>query len=131
MAKKKGKKMTNLEKLSLKVTKWIGTPQSVIVHTLIFITIPSLSFFGLDFRAVTLLLTTWLSMEAIYLAIFIQMTVNRNTQSIEEIEEDIEDLSEDVEDIQEDIEEIQVEDKDTVKSRIGRMLQFPGQYKKN
>ncbi|MEK7616618.1 MAG: hypothetical protein AAB414_01025, partial [Patescibacteria group bacterium] len=39
---------------------------------------------------------TWLSIEAIYLAIFIQMTVNRNTQSLEEVEEDIEDIQEEV-----------------------------------
>ena len=36
------------------------------------------------------LLTTAVSLEAIYLSIFIQMTVNRNTQSLEEVEEDIE-----------------------------------------
>ena len=123
--------MTRMEKLSLKVTRWIGTPQSIIIHTLIFLGIPSLSFFGLDFRSVSLLLPTWLSMEAIYLAIFIQMTVNRNTQSIEEIESDIDELSEDVEDIQEDIEEIQVEDKQTVKSKISKILQFPIQYRKD
>ncbi len=123
-------KTSAFEKISLKMTRWVGTPQSLIIHTIIFIAVPSLSFFGLDFRAVSLILTTWLSMEAIYLAIFIQMTVNRNTASIEDIEEDIEDiqedveeLSEDVEDIGEDIDKIQVEDKkeeDKVQSKVGQ-----------
>jgi peptidoglycan hydrolase CwlO-like protein len=100
------KKKSLMDKLSLKIIKWVGTPQSLIVHTILFIAIPSLSLFGLDFRAVSLLLTTWLSMEAIYLAIFIQMTVNRQGESIEDIEEDIEDIQEDVEDLTEDFEDI-------------------------
>ncbi len=100
------KKPDLMEGLSLKVIKWVGTPQSVLIHTILFIAVPSLSFFGLDFRAVSLLLTTWLSMEAIYLAIFIQMTVNRNTQAIEDIEEDIDEIQEDVEELSEDVEDI-------------------------
>lgn len=84
-----------LEKVSFKVIRWVGTPYSIIFHTLIFIAIPSLVFLGFDVRSVLLIFTTWLSIEAIYLAIFIQMTVNRNTQSLEEVEEDIEDIQED------------------------------------
>jgi len=103
------KKPAGMEKLSFKMTQWVGTPTSLIIHTLIFIGIPALSLFGFDFRSVTLLLTTWLSMEAIYLAIFIQMTVNRNTESIEDIEEDIEDIQEDVEELSEDVEELSEE----------------------
>ena len=95
--------MTNLERLSRKITKWIGTPQSIIIHTLIFIGIPCLTFLGFDFRTVSIILTTWLSMEAIYLSIFIQMTVNRNTESIEDLQEDVEDIQEDVEDLEEGI----------------------------
>lgn len=119
------KKPNNMEKLSFKMTQWIGTPASLIIHTLIFIGIPCLSFFGLEFRTVSLLLTTWLSMEAIYLAIFIQMTVNRHTEIIEDIEEDIDDIQEDVEDIQEDVEELsgEIEDEDPKdKSRIKKIL---------
>lgn len=48
-----------------------------------------------------MILTTTVSLEAIYLAIFIQMTINRQSQNIEDIQEDVEDISEDVEDIQE------------------------------
>lgn len=54
-----------------------------------------------------LVLTTLVSLEAIYLSIFIQMSVNKNTADIEVIQEDVEDIQEYVEDIQEDIEGIQ------------------------
>ncbi len=56
---------------------------------------------------VLLVLTTLVSLEAIYMAIFIQMAVNRNTQSLYEVEEDIEEIQEDVGEIQEDVGEIQ------------------------
>ena len=102
-----------LEKISANATQWIGSVQSLIVHTVLFIGVFSLSFFGFNFDRILLVLTTLLSFEAIYLAIFIQMTVNRNTvqlfeveKDIEEIQEDVEEISEDIEGIQEDVEEI-------------------------
>lgn len=104
---KKPRKLSAIERLARNIPRWIGTPESLVIHTLIFIGILSLSLFGFDFRTINILLTTWLSIEAIYLAIFIQMTVNRNTESIEDLQEDVEELSEDVEDIQEDIEDIE------------------------
>lgn len=103
----------NLEKASLNTTHWIGSVESLVVHTLIFLAVLSLSLFGFNFDRILLILTTLLSFEAIYLAIFIQMTVNRNTaqligveKDIEDIQEDVEEISEDIEDIQEDVEEI-------------------------
>src|SRR3989338_2779189 len=84
-----------LEKISFKLISWVGTPYSVIFHTLLFILIPALTLLGFELRTVLLIFTTWLSVEAIYLAIFIQMTVNRNTESLEEVEEDIEGIQED------------------------------------
>lgn len=115
--KKKDEAMNALEKLSFKVTNSVGTPISVIIHTLIFASFFSLIFFGLSINLVLLILTTFLSVEAIYLALFIQITVNRNTKSLEEVEEDIEEIQEgveglegDVEEISEEIEDIQAED---------------------
>lgn len=72
-----------------------------------FIVIFSLPFFGFKLDTVLLVLTTVVSLEAIYLSIFIQMTVNENTKSLEEVEDDIEEISEDVEEIQQDVDEIQ------------------------
>ncbi len=83
-----------LEKISFKLVDWVGTPLSLIVHTLLFVGIFSLSFFGINTNYLLLILTTAVSLEAIYLSIFIQMSVNRNTESLEEVEEDIEDIQE-------------------------------------
>lgn len=84
-----------LEKASFKLTEWIGTPVSLIIHTLFFAGVFALRYFGVTTDYILLALTTAVSLEAIYLSIFIQMTVNRNTESLEEVEEDIEDIQED------------------------------------
>jgi low affinity Fe/Cu permease len=112
MVKKKQPKMTNLEKFSIKVTDWVGTPYSLIVHTILFIGIFALKLVGFSVDQILLILTTAVSLEAIYLAILIQMTVNRNTASLQAVEEDIDDIQEDVEDIQEDVEELEEEVED-------------------
>ena len=54
-----------------------------------------------------LILTTIVSLEAIYPSIFIQMTVKRNIQTIEIIQEDVGEIQEYIEDIGEDIDVIQ------------------------
>lgn len=97
----------NLEEIAIKITKWVGSVSSLIVHTIIFIIFFILIYLGFDAEKVMLILTTLVSLEAIYLALFIQMSVNRNTDSIENIEEDIEEIEKDVDEIQEDIEEIE------------------------
>src|SRR5690606_11836255 len=61
----------------------------------------------ISFDEMLLTLTTIVSLEAIYLAIFIQMSVNKNSKDIEEIQEDVEEIQEDIEEMQEDVEEIQ------------------------
>lgn len=104
--------MNVLEKLSFKITTSIGTPMSVIIHTVIFGAFFSLVFFGIGLDLVLLIMTTLLSIEAIYLALFIQITVNRNTKSLEEVEEDIEEIQEDVEGLEGDVEEISEEIED-------------------
>jgi len=127
---KKRQKTNTIEQLSIKVTNWVGTPYSLVVHTILFIGIFGLKWFGFGIDQILLILTTALSLEAIYLSILIQMTVNRNTQSleaveddIEDIQEDVEDLEEDVEDISEDIDEIQKSPKLSAKSRLTNMIQ--------
>ena len=54
-----------------------------------------------NFDKMLLVLTTVLSLEAIYLAIFIQMSVNRSHEHIEDLKEDVTEIQEDIEDIQE------------------------------
>lgn len=91
--------------------KWIGTKTSLVVHTFLFAGIFSLSFIGFNLDHILLVLTTFLSIEAIYLAIFIQISVNRNTESLDEVEDEIDE-------IQEDVEEDEVHDK-----QIDKVLQ--------
>jgi low affinity Fe/Cu permease len=95
------------EHFSKKLTRWIGSPQSIILHTFFFIGIFSLRFFGVGSSDILLVLTTIVSLEAIYLSIFIQMTVNKHAEELEEVSEDIEEIQEDVDEIQKDVDEIQ------------------------
>jgi uncharacterized membrane protein len=106
-----------LEKTADKATQMIGSTRSLLVHTLVFVAAFSLPFFGIAFDRVLLVLTTILSLEAIYLAIFIQMSVNKNTKDIEIIQEDVEEIQEDVEGIEKDVDEIQ-EDIDEIQEGV-------------
>lgn len=98
----------NAERTALFITRWIGSPTSVVLHTIIFLASFALAGSGLvAFDRMLLVLTTIVSLEAIYLAIFIQMTLNYTSDSLVEVERDIDEMQEDVEEIQEDIDEIQ------------------------
>ncbi len=96
-----------LEKYSMKITEGIGSVPSLLIHTLFFISIFTLALLGVSFDKIMLVLTTIVSLEAIYLSIFIQLTINRTTAQLHAVEKDIEEISEDIEEIQEDVEEIQ------------------------
>ncbi|MDP3772422.1 MAG: DUF677 domain-containing protein [bacterium] len=95
-----------IEHAAVGITQWIGTTDSIIVHTILFLASLGLIVVGVRPDAVLLIVTTIVSLEAIYLSIFIQMTVNRNTKSLEEVEEDIEEIQEDVKEIESDVDEI-------------------------
>jgi low affinity Fe/Cu permease len=95
------------EDFSRKITRWIGSPQSIILHTVFFVVIFGLRLFGISGSDILLILTTIVSLEAIYLSIFIQMTVNKHAEELEEVSEDIEEIQEDVDEIQKDVDEIQ------------------------
>lgn len=92
--------------LSEMATIWVGSVQSLIVHTILFISAFLFALFGAPLDTVLLVLTTVVSLEAIYLAIFIQMSVNRQALSLENVEDDIDEMQEDIEEISDDIEEI-------------------------
>lgn len=104
---KKEQHISKLERITIQITRWMGTTTSIIVHTIFFVEVFTLYLFGISFEQILLILTTAVSLEAIYLALFIQMTVNRNTESLEGVEEDIDEIQEDVEDVEGDIDEIQ------------------------
>ncbi len=99
-------KQSGLEKGALTLTRYLGTPLSLIVHSIFFVGIFGLLIFGVPLDDVMLLLTTAVSLEAIYLSLFIQMSVNKASADIDEIQEDVEDIEEDIDEIQEDVEEM-------------------------
>ncbi len=98
-----------------KLIVWVGSPASLALHTVAFIAAFTLSIARLvDWNLMLLVLTTVVSLEAIYLAIFIQFSVNRQAASLKGVEEDVEsiqvdveELGEHVEGLKEDVEEIQ------------------------
>jgi low affinity Fe/Cu permease len=106
------KRSDELERIALAAPGYIGSVPSLTLHTIGFVGIFALQWFGFSFDQILLILTTVVSLEAIYLAIFIQMTVNRQAAQIEEVSEDVEEISKDIDTIQEDVKEIgeEVED---------------------
>jgi len=100
-------KFSRLNDFSHSTIDWIGSVPSLLVHTFFFVGSFSLILFGFEADKVLLIVTTLVSLEAIYLAIFIQMSVNLNSQSLAEVEENIDEIQVDVEEIQKDVEEIE------------------------
>ena len=107
MSDNKNVKKLNFERFSIKATRWIGSIESLFIHTFIFIGSFILYFCGIPLDTILLVLTTIVSLEAIYLAIFIQMSVNRQAKKLKDVARDVDEIQEDVEDIQEDVDEIQ------------------------
>jgi uncharacterized protein YoxC len=99
-------RMPFLERVALRAPHYIGSPLSLILHSVFFVGIFALQWLGFAFDQIMLILTTVVSLEAIYLSIFIQMTVNHQAHKLAKVSEDVEDISEDVEDISEDVEEM-------------------------
>ena len=100
-----------------KIISWVGTTQSLIAHSIFFIFMMCLPFFGVESSLSLLILTTVVSLEAIYLNIFIQMGVNRHADEqkqtrivLSSVQETIEDVQETMEDVQEDVQEIMEDD---------------------
>lgn len=89
-----------------KVTAWVGSPSSMVAHTVLFLGALSLPLLGVGAEEVLLVLTTIVSLEAIYLSIFIQYSVNQHSEALTEVASDIDEVTEDVKEISTDVEEI-------------------------
>ncbi|MDO8504325.1 MAG: hypothetical protein Q7S36_00530 [Candidatus Liptonbacteria bacterium] len=101
-------------KFADRTTRWLGSISSLIAHSIFFALAFLLIALGTRADEVLLVLTTVVSLEAIYFSIFIQMSVNRATENleavsgdVEEIQEGVKELGEEVEDISEDIDTLQ------------------------
>jgi uncharacterized protein YoxC len=101
------KSSSALEEISIKATSWIGSTRSLFIHTALFIASFTLYFWGIPLEEILLVVTTIVSLEAIYLSIFIQMSVNRQAHKLDAVSLDVEEIQEDVEGIEKDVDEIQ------------------------
>ena len=101
-----GQKRPILERIALAAPRYIGSPVSLVLHSIFFVGIFALQWIGYTFEEIMLILTTVVSLEAIYLSIFIQITVNHQARKLTEVSEDVEEISEDVEEISEDVEDL-------------------------
>jgi methyl-accepting chemotaxis protein len=97
---------STIDTLALKSTESLGSGASLIIHTFFFIGIFSLLFFGISLEKILLILTTAVSLEAIYLALFIQMSVNRQAAELRAVSEEVEEISNDIDEIQEEVEDL-------------------------
>lgn len=97
---------TKIEIIASRFIKWVGSIQSLMVHTVLFLLAFLSGSLGVNWDTVLLVLTTIVSLEAIYLAIFIQMSINKTSESLANVEQDIDDIAEDVGEIAEDVEDI-------------------------
>jgi uncharacterized membrane protein len=114
-----------------RLTAWVGSVSSLVAHTGVFALAFVLALAGvLAWDTMFLILTTLVSLEAIYLAIFIQMTVNRNTVSLEEVESDIDEIQEDVEGLEKDVDEIQ-EDIEEMSEDVEEMQEDLGEMQED
>jgi len=109
--------MKKLENIATGAIEWIGSTKSLVIHTLLFVISFLFYFLGFDFEKILLIVTTIVSLEAIYLAIFIQMSVNIQSKKLDDVALDVDDIQENVEDIQEDVDDIQ-EDVDELQKDI-------------
>lgn len=101
-------RMKQIQKTALALTRGIGSPTSLAVHTALFVgSFLAVEYRLIEFNQMLLILTTIVSLEAIYLSIFIQMTINYTSQAVEDISEDVEEMQEDIGEIQEDVDELQ------------------------
>ncbi len=104
--KNKTIKPLRIRSLAERATTWVGSVESLILHTILFILAFTFVWLGASLDTVLLVLTTIVSLEAIYLSIFIQMSVNRQQASIENVEDDIDEIQAEVKEIGDDVDEL-------------------------
>lgn len=106
------------EPVALSVTRWVGSLPSLALHTAVFLGSFALAHLGVvEWERMLLVVTTLVSLEAIYLSIFIQMSLNHANSAIDEVEENIDEIQKDIDEIQEDVDEIQ-EDVDEIQKDV-------------
>lgn len=73
----------DFDKTANRLAWFLGSNTSILLHTVIFQSFLILIILGFDLDTMMLVLTTIVSLEAIYLSIFIQRTTNKQTEKLE------------------------------------------------
>ncbi len=107
MHKQKANSSEKIEKAALTATNAFGSIWSIAIHTVLFIGAFIFIAMGASLNRVLLALTTFVSMEAIYLSILIKMSANQQTKTLEKVEYAMEEIVEDVEEIKHDVDIIE------------------------
>ena len=81
--------MNKLEQMAESTAIWIGSIASLIVHTVFFALMFAMYFWGVTLSSILLIATTIVSFEAIYLNIFVQMTVNKHGKHLKKHSENL------------------------------------------
>ncbi len=133
----KPKKETKIKEISVpkkdfaeQATRWIGSKKSLKVHGIFFFACFLPPLFGAPLDTVLLFLTTVVSLEAIYLAIFIQLTVNKHSEELVEVAKDVDEIQEDIDEIQTDVDEIQ-EDIDEIQTDVDEIQEDVGEIQED
>jgi hypothetical protein len=86
-----------LNKLVSYIIEFIGTPYSLVLHTLLFAGTWGLHFWGVSTSDILIGMTTLVSIEALYLGIMNQIVLNRHTKSLKDVDSHVEELQTEVE----------------------------------
>lgn len=86
------KNQQKLEEIAESTAVWIGSIPSLIAHTIFFVAMFALYFFGVTLSNILLIATTVVSFEAIYLNIFVQITINKHSEHLEKHSEHLSNL---------------------------------------
>ena len=101
-------KHTFVDTITDKVTAWVGSTSSIVIHTFIFVAaFLSHWIFNWDFPSILLIVTTIVSLEAIYISIFIQRSVNLQAIRLIDVEESIDDVEEALDDVEEALDDVE------------------------
>ena len=98
-----------MELLSTVIPLVFGSMNSLILHTILFLTSYFLILFGFNSDYIFALVTNLVSLEAIYLSIFLLMSSNLQLKKLHAVAEDVKEIQTDVDEIQVDVDEIQTD----------------------
>ncbi len=82
-------RLWSLDKTADRITLALGSTESLVVHTFVFIVSLAFVYLGYALDSILLVVTTVVSLEAIYLAIFIQRTANKQSERMERLMREI------------------------------------------